>query len=316
MAITSWAIIVCYFPCNTLLSKLMELISPQVGRVLIMNNGGLPQEVASIASEYNNISIHNIGENVGIATALNMGFSIASDNQVEFCITFDQDSLPSSNMVDVLIKDWRHLNATSGRQVGAIGPSFYDDRNGILEYPFHRLKGSGFRVEKLFRNANDKKLTPVDMLITSGMLVPVSMWQSGIKFKDDLFIDYVDTEWCFRSKNYGFQHYGCFNTSMRHQISEQGINILGSKVFRYSAIRRYYYHRNTIFFLRWSYVPLGNRIRIALSLAMRFLSIPFLDKNPIASIGHALLGIIDGFQGTGGRLNSDRTRFLSIFSKK
>lgn len=297
-----WAIVVCYFPDESLLTELVDKISTQVSSVLLLNNGGVSEELKSQLLNYRNVSIHDFGENKGIATALNFGFFLAAQNQVEFVITFDQDSVPPPNLVDVLISNWRSLAKVTEQKVGAIGPSFFDDRNGFIQYPFHRMKGSGLRVTKLYPESG-RDVAPVDLLITSGMLVPVSMWQSGLKFKEDLFIDYVDTEWCFRSRAKGYQHFGCFSVSMRHQVSDSGgIDLFGLKLLSYSAIRRYYYYRNTVFFLMWPYVPLGNKIRLAVGLFIRFPFIPLLDKKPILSVGYALRGLFDGLRGKGGAL--------------
>jgi len=296
------AVVVCYFPDESLLTELVDKISIQVSSVLLLNNGGMSAELKSRLLNCRNVCIHDFSENKGIATALNFGFLWAVNTQIEFVITFDQDSVPPLNLVDILMTNWKSLAEVEGQKVGAIGPSFFDDRNGFIQYPFHRMKGSGLRVTKLYPKSGCD-VAPVDLLITSGMLVPVSMWQSGLKFKEDLFIDYVDTEWCFRSRAEGYQHFGCFSVSMRHQVSDSGgIDLLGLKLLSYSAIRRYYYYRNTVFFLMWPYVPLGNKVRLAVGLFIRFPFILLLDKKPILSVRYALRGFLDGLRGRGGAL--------------
>lgn len=84
--------------------------------------------------------------------------------------------------------------AQQGGKIGAIGPVFYDSRTGT-KYPFILLKG--MRAKKVFPRGNVP--LKVSFLINSGMLVPVSTLKDVGLMKEELFIDYVDIEWCLRA---------------------------------------------------------------------------------------------------------------------
>jgi rhamnosyltransferase len=298
------ALIVCYFPDKKILLNLVSKLNLQVTKILILDNGGIKGKIYSDLSAYKNLNLVSFGENIGIASALNYGFDFANRENYEFAITFDQDSDPSINMVAGLVYTWKSIRNINPK-IGAIGPKFYDSRGGV-SYPFLSMKGSGFFVNKIYSALDiNFDVSPVDLLITSGMLVPVSMWMEGYKFNDDLFVDYVDTEWCFRVKNNGFQNYGYFGEQMNHQVSDSaGFNFLGMMVLSYSPIRRYFYYRNTIKYLHFNYVPFGNKLRILFGLLIRTPFIFFVDLNPIRSLKFAFLGLLDGIAGQGGSFPS------------
>lgn len=295
-----WAAIVCFQPDDKLLLDLINRLSPQVEVILILNNGGLSLNLITDILKTNNVRFFDFNENIGIATALNRGFTEASTQGIDFMVTFDQDSLPVIDHVEKLICKWQELslNQTSSAKVGAIGPSFYDARGEWVDYPFYR--SSGLRVVKEYFHGRD--VVPVDALITSGMLVPVHMWSEGLRFIDKLFIDFVDTEWCFRSRSFGYINYGSFDVKMRHTLSDLApIKFLGLIILSYSPLRRYYHFRNCLYLISRSYTPYSFRLRMIFGLLLRLIAIFFVDTKPDKSFQAALLGIYDAFRGRFGK---------------
>jgi rhamnosyltransferase len=244
--------------------------------------------------------MHTFESNVGIATALNYGFALAAQDEVEFVVTFDQDSQPAEDHVSVLSQTWKTLAQQGVPKVGAIGPSFFDDRGKVVQFPFFQTHG--LKVRKIYHQAGCSE-TLVDVLITSGMLVPVSMWREGLKFRDELFIDLVDSEWCFRATAAGFSNFGCFSVRMRHQCSDaEATKVIGLRLLQYSPMRRYYYFRNSLYVSARSYVPLAHKFRIMMGLVVRLLTMPFIDDAPALSLAYALRGLRDGILGNSGKM--------------
>lgn len=296
----AWGLVVCFHPDKKLLLDLLVRLSPQVEAILILNNGGISPDVRLDALRLKNIKIFDFNENVGIAVALNEGFAQASAQGVDFIVTFDQDSLPVQNHVEKLVYKWRELDSDRNLcvKVGAIGPSFYDVRKKRVDYPFYRA--SGFRIIREYFAGKDT--VPVDALITSGMLVPVRMWADGLKFMDKLFIDFVDTEWCFRSRSMGYMHYGSFDVKMRHEISDVAPRVIfGLIVLGYSPIRRYYHFRNCLYLVSRSYVPLPFRFRLIFGLGLRVVAALVIDVKPRESFKAICMGVFDALRARFGK---------------
>ena len=297
-----WAVVICYFPSRHEVLRLLNSLSGQVGQTLVMNNGGIDCKLKAELSAMALVRVIDLGENVGIGAALNSAFRELVFNGVAHAVTFDQDSQPELQHVNTLLQARQKLELEAGfeKRVGAIGPSFYDVRDGRFDYPFFRA--SGLRVHRVTRGMGET-VPKVDALITSGMLVPVSLWQQHT-FLEDLFIEHVDTEWCFRTLNAGYQHRGCFDVQMCHELSDAQPIVVANIIFlRYSALRRYYYFRNTVFLIGQNYVPIAFRLRLTLGMIVKSLVSPIIDASARLTIQATLTGSFDGLRGRFGRKN-------------
>ena len=100
--------IVLYNPDINRLEKNLEAICSQVKNVYCFNNG-LENEMAVeiLFRKYTNIYMVGDGTNVGIATALNELIKKAKEDDIEWILTLDQDSVVCEGMVESLasIKD-------------------------------------------------------------------------------------------------------------------------------------------------------------------------------------------------------------------
>lgn len=284
-----YALIVVFFPDKEKLGRLIDSLRFQVNEIILLNNG--VDEDFDI-NQYKGVHILDMGGNIGIGGALNKGFYFLKNKAPEFVVTFDQDSLAAEEQISKLVESWNAIPEGSKRK-GAIGPAFYDLRKGInFEYPFFR--SNGISIERIYDQGQG--IVEVDALITSGMLVPYYMYEDENKFSEELFIEFVDTEWCFRTLNKGFQHYGCFLTKMQHELSDDAPKkILGVFLLKYSPFRRYYYFRNLVSMICSKQTPFAYRLRFFIGGLIKFTSIPFIDDKPFKSLNKAIRGIFDGF---------------------
>lgn len=303
MSISVWAIVVCFTPTRDELIRLLAALKEQVPHTLVMNNGGVSPEVLAELAALSGVELINMGGNMGIGTALNRAFELLSQSGIEFGLTFDQDSQPPPNHASSLVAAWCKLDFEAsqiGRVVGAIGPSFHDTRNGRFDYPFFRAVG--WRVQRIYERSGES-LPQADVLITSGMLLPVQIWRR-FPFLEHLFIDHVDTEWCFRTLKAGFQHHGCFDVKMQHELSDgQPISIAGMILLRYSPLRRYYYFRNGAYLATRGYVPAVFRVRLVVGMLIRAVTSPFIDPRPLHSFKFIVRGLWHAACGRFGRLD-------------
>lgn len=295
-----WAVIICYFPSRHEVMRLLDALSGQVQKTLVMNNGGIEIQLLKELSVNPAVTVVDLGGNMGIGAALNSAFRLMLLHNVAYGVTFDQDSQPPPLHVITLLAARKRLALKGGssRWLGAIGPSFYDAREGRFDYPFFRA--SGWLVRRVNRNTGEA-VPKVDALITSGMLVPVALWHLH-PFLEHLFIEHVDTEWCFRTLNEGYQHHGCFDVQMCHELSDgQPIIFAGVIFLRYSALRRYYYFRNTAFLIGRRYVPAAFRLRLALGFIVKALVSPLIDTSARKTLLATIAGLTDGVRGRFGQ---------------
>ena len=247
------AIIVTYNPDMAVFESLLSSIIPQVDHVVVVDNGSslsLVKTIEEMAKTNTLVSlIKNIG-NLGVATALNQGCEFSRENGADYVLLLDQDSVPEANMVRLLC-DALKFKVEKGEKVGAVGPGYSVFKGSDLS-PFVRL--SGCRLVRV--DCDVRQLVSVDHLITSGSVIPMPVWQDVGEMEEDLFISYVDTEWCIRAKSKGYQLYGVGSAKMSHDIGDDVITLCGRKLPVYSSLRYYYTVRNNIWLIRQNWMPL------------------------------------------------------------
>ena len=179
------ALVVCFHPTPQQLLALAHQLRHQVEAIYLLNNGGISAALRGDLLLIDQLEVHDFDGNIGVAAALNFGMQLAEKTKANFVVTFDQDSAPQIDHVKSLVGVWYTLDSKKAPavKIGAIGPMFYDGRGGLHEYGF--LFSKGLWVSKHYSSGNEV-IVEADILITSGMLVPLSVWQEGMLFNDQL----------------------------------------------------------------------------------------------------------------------------------
>ena len=285
------AIVVLYFPQWTVLQKLLDSLSGQLGKIYLISNGMDDQVRVALREFSESCIITELPNNLGLGTALNIGIKQAIEDQYELALLFDQDSSPPINFLDEMIGEVKKI-PKSNRTWAAIGPSFYDARSSG-EIILNRFKKNTKAETSINQHSS---IISTDCLITSGMLLNLKRLRPFPKFDESFFVDQVDSEWCFRLVSLGYLLFGTTNVRLLHRLSDSMPKHFGRLTFlRYSPIRRYWYYKNSIRLIRCSYTPTHWRFRLAGILAISFIPNLLMDKNYWQSFKMMTKGVFDGF---------------------
>lgn len=248
-----FAVIVTYNPDMAVLETLLDSLLPQVGRAIIVDNGSSADlGLWSKNLRYDNLLLHKLGQNYGIAHAQNVGIEKLEAHPEGFILLSDQDSKPAGDMVFELRKAARQLMA-EGKKVAAVGPCYMDIRHNNPP-PFIRIEG--LAVRRQYAEKPDS-VVEVDYLIASGCLIPaVALGIVGM-MNVDLFIDYVDIEWGLRAKALGLQSFGIFAAKMEHSLGDEHVSFIGKQIPLHSPLRHYYLVRNGFWLYKQKGLPLN-----------------------------------------------------------
>ena len=232
------ALIVTYHPDIKAVERLIQRLEQQVEWILVIDNAtpGFNIDLPEQAALKTEIVVNP--ENFGVATAYNQGIKLAKARNATHIILFDQDSFPAENMVSTLAHSMNQYNAKQ-LQVAAAGPMYLDVK-GQLSSPFVRL--TGIRLERIA--CNEENTVDVDHLISSGCLIDLRAIDQIGEFTDSLFIDYVDTEWCWRARRHQLRLLGVGAAKMHHNLGEAHFMVLGKPCVLHSPFRLYYQIRN------------------------------------------------------------------------
>ena len=283
------AIIVTYNPVLQALAELLRATSLQVYRIIIVDNGSArePEIVASCSGIYN-CECACLGKNTGIANAINHGIAMARNMKATHIVLFDQDSLPSLDMISILHDTLEGLS-NQGDKVAAVGARFVDERT-MNPPPFIQLK-----YLFLFRHTCEhEQVVPVDYLISSGCMITISSLDQIGLMNSKLFIDYVDIEWGLRAKEMGFQLFGVCAAHMKHELGDTPLALLGRRLPLRSPLRHYYMFRNAVWLYRQPWVPLSWKFADGVRLLAKYVVYSIFTKQGMQHLKRMSVGIWHG----------------------
>jgi rhamnosyltransferase len=219
------AVVVVYHPQHSLLNNVLTYL-PEVQNLYVFDNS--PESnypVVEQVCQLQKVKYLAHGQNVGVATALNIAARSAIDEGYEFLLTMDQDSFCYPEMVSLLLSKAQEM-----RSAGVVSP-FIVDRNARINPP-----------EKEF----ERMMTAV----TSGSLMNLEAFKTVGGFLDSLFIDGVDTEYCLRLQIHGFSVIRVNRALLSHAIGTlETRNLFGVIVHptHHKPTRFYYQARNSVY---------------------------------------------------------------------
>jgi len=289
------AIIVTYNPFPEFFDSLNGL-KTQFDQLIIIDNASNPEthDLFRQVGQKNkgNIEIIFNEVNLGIATALNQGFARLINQSLDFVFVFDQDSQPAPDMVSTILNTFNsHPNR---EKIAVVAPMVEDPTTGInASY----LRPYGRFLFKRTR-CSGQVLEDVSIVITSGSLYNLTAYKKIGPFRDDFFIDYVDTEYCLRSKQHGYNIIVACKAHLYHRLGNQQKKHIGPLTMHptfHSPLRWYYISRNRIpmfrlYAFRFPYWFLYELIVNSYG----FLRLLLFEDQKAGKLRALILGIVDG----------------------
>lgn len=297
------AVVVSYYPNVLQLLNLLRSLDSQVITTVVVDNGTPFQtlDILKTSSEGLNVSWIALEGNFGVAKAQNIGIDYARTVGVDYVIIFDHDSAPPDNFVDDLLKISQQL-ILKDSQVAAIGPYFVDPRRVGRHYPFYQVKG--LRMRRMTCELDGSFAVKTDVLISSGCLISMKALDVVGGMREELFIDYVDTEWSLRAKSLGYQCYGACDIEMKHELGDPPRTLFGKEFPMHSSLRHYYHFRNAIWLYQQNWIPLNWRLIDSYKLILKFVFYSLFTCNRIEHIKMMIVGIFHGINGRLGGFGS------------
>ena len=174
------SIVVLYEPNNKEIENILDYYD-SVDKAYILDNSvesreTIVNDVLSKGSEHvkgRSEYIH-FHKNIGLCKALNHGMKLAADEGFEWVLIMDADSTFKTNIVNVY-KDFIRENDCS--QIGVLAPVHLHDRS----------------MESKFEGQRD-----VSWAMTSGCFYNINIFKKANGFKEELFVDGLDIDYCYK----------------------------------------------------------------------------------------------------------------------
>lgn len=205
-----YASVITYKPDLDLLKKSIACYLQHVDKVLIWSNDS---ETGWEDAFFKNEKLVFAGEdqNKGISYALNKIVSLCQQEQVDYLLTMDQDSL---------FPDFSSFKSTAF--------SLFDENSQIIAV--------GPEVNTKDKTAEKQECCPY--LITSGSIVNIEKISKIGGYSEDFFVDGIDIELGYRAKKFGFL---CYKLTDFNLVQNYGTTVqrAGFKSASYSPSRFY-----------------------------------------------------------------------------
>ncbi|WP_215426436.1 glycosyltransferase family 2 protein [Agarivorans albus] len=283
-----YSVIVCYNPdWNHVLSNLIQVLSKSGVKAVVVDNSDESLELTGDCDfEYLSFNV-----NLGIAEAQNRGIKLALNQGAQAIVFFDQDSLIKEGFIQTLI------SPVIDKDEDIVAPIFKSIKYGFYYDILSCLPSGGL-----------KKIPPekgrdfyTNIAISSGTVVNSSVFSKVGLMNSELFIDYVDTEWCLRAYHYGFKVYVNTSAVMEHEIGDHTISIGRYSVPVHSPQRRYYRLRNSFILARFTHVPRKLMIREVIFSFLHHLVLIYFEGKKIDYLKSMYCGVRDGVLNRSGK---------------
>lgn len=289
------AVVVTYNPDFTLLNQLIDSLYKQVSNIVIVDNsgkGGMLFDKIS-PSFCDKISIEDLQQNRGIAYAQNRGITLAMNQKPDFILLSDQDTVYPVDYVACMIQNFQSMDDVN--EVVALVPNFRElNRGGSLQ---GFIEQKGYFLRRVF---HEQGRHDVFQAIASGkFLVCKNLPKVGL-FNEELFIDWVDLEWCWKAKSKGLRIIGCADVSIAHILGDTFVRKFNRDIPLRSPLRHYYIVRNGTFLaLRSTYLSLPMRFQIGFKVLRQYLGFILLSDDKVGNLNLCSKAL---FHGTIGKL--------------
>lgn len=224
-------VVVLYNPDESVVNNINSYID-DVEKLYLIDNSSIDNSNMFKHKKFEYIANYN---NLGIAKALNMGAEKAIKEGYEWLLTMDQDSMFEKNAVKDMLEFLNQMKSntyltkvinTTYEQLGLISPLHMVGEKEDISYD---------------------GIETMEVVMTSGNIINLKAYQKISGFKDWLFIDCVDFDYCLNLISNGYNvirlNFVKLNHNLGNQISKK---ILWKTLYssNHSAVRRYYMVRN------------------------------------------------------------------------
>ena len=183
-------VVVLYNPTKENIENI-SVYKETVDKVYVIDNSD--DDIQRVKSD-NLVEYIKFGKNKGIAAALNEASKRAIREKYKWLLTLDQDSKITSKNIEDMKK---FINSTKEKNIGLVAP--YQD--------------IGLEITK-----SDKDYQDIIEVMTSGSIINLKAYKKIGGFKDWLFIDCVDTDYCMNLHKNNYKVIRLNKVIMKHNL--------------------------------------------------------------------------------------------------
>ena len=287
-------VVVLYNPDKTILKNIETYIDDL--DVLYIIDNTPKKNNNEMFKNINKIKYISNNDNLGIATALNIGAKKAISDNYKWLLTMDQDSKFQKGDVAKMLNYIISLN--KNEMIKDI--SGFDIKKLAILSPYHVTVNK--QTESIEKKGFEKSL----VVMTSGNIINLSIYKKIGGFKDWFFIDAVDFDYCLNLKKHKYEIVTLNYIKLKHNLGDiTKTNFLGKTIYNlnHNYIRRYYVVRNRLYLNKIYKKDFPWYCKAQLRLSVKeMIKVLLFEKEKLKKIRYMIKGYIDYFTGKSGKL--------------
>lgn len=231
-------------------------------QVIVVNNSS---EIDFLKFQSKQVTLITNPCNIGLSAALNAGIKEAKRLGFKMVALFDQDTELPPNFTQQML---HYIHQYPGdKPVAVYSPVFHN----------HVINETGRHISfKPFRLIRDPVQDKEDYahphyVITSGSIIPIKVLDHVGLMREELFIDFVDIEWCLRARQQGYEVVAINKVMIDHHLGDYAVSFMGHHYPIHSPLRMYFYFRNAMYLYRFCEIDWNWRLVDSARNLFRFL---------------------------------------------
>jgi rhamnosyltransferase len=224
------AVVILYHPTGDAISNIKTYYD-WVDKLFVFDNTETKSLIQGDLLQLPKVHLFHDAKNGGIANRLNAACRLAINEQFDWLLTMDQDTSFEVSTISAYLQCFDQYHRKE--EVAMFGTKFSRHDHPI---------------------SNDCTSTKAEKLITSGSFLNVAVFEKIGGFDEQLFIDGVDYDYCFRAQMAGYSVVQFSNIYIRHTVGNEVYRssiktmfLLKKKKEIHSALRCYYMYRNMLY---------------------------------------------------------------------
>jgi GT2 family glycosyltransferase len=207
-------------------------------RIIVVDNGSTDESVNTIQSCYSDVTLLETGQNLGYAEGNNVGIRHALENNPDYILVLNNDTIVAPNMISALV------DAAQDYPNGVLGPiTYYQDQPDVIWWAgtVWLSDQSSFTHlgDREIDNADKySQIKECDYVVGSALFAVSNIYREIGLFDARYFLTFEETDWCYRAKQHGYRCYCIPQAKLWHKVSSS----LGSG----SPLQHYFYMRNAL----------------------------------------------------------------------
>jgi GT2 family glycosyltransferase len=285
-----WVVIPTFNRANDLLDCIDSLDDARINRerVIVVDNHSQDATVQKLLTQFPEVVLIPLDENLGAAKASNIGFEYALGHGAEYILRLDSDTVVDPEFCLYLLD-----KAKKDPHIGVLSPKiyYYEPPDeiwfaGANKHLWHFGATHGHRHEK--DNPDNSQVREIDYVWGAAMLIKRKVLEITGGFDPDFFVYYEEVDFCLRVKELGYKLIFIPDSHVWHKVGSSANN----------AWTAYHWNRSKMLLYRKnakSFIHLISLVVFALVYAI--ISPVFHGKSGNRGpFRHALRGLWEGFK--------------------